>query len=126
MLSRLQKQPKCHPHLLQGGYQKQQDALTSCFVIDEVINHCCEHNDRVYVAYIDISKAFDTMWINGIRHKLYDNIGITGKTWWLIRNWYINMKEFVVVDGKSSRIYEVKQGTTRQGGVLSPLLFLML
>ena len=34
------------------------------------------------------------------------------------------MKEFVVVEGKSSRIYEVKQGT-RQGGVLSPWLFLM-
>ena len=33
------------------------------------------------------------------------------------------MKEFVVVEGKSSRIYEVKQGT-RQGGVLSPWLFL--
>ena len=34
VLSRLQKQPRCQPHLFQGGYQKQQDALTSCFVID--------------------------------------------------------------------------------------------
>ena len=38
--------------------------------------------------------------------------------------WYINMKEFVVVEGKSSRIYEVKQGTS-QSGVLSPWLFLV-
>ena len=68
LLSRLQKQLKCHPNLLQGGYQKQQDALTSCFVIDEVINHCCEHKDKVYVAYMEI---YDTMWTNGMLHKLY-------------------------------------------------------
>ena len=51
-------------------------------------------------------------------------MGITGKMWRLIRNWYTNMKEFVVVDGQSSRVYEVAQGT-RQGGVLSPWLFLV-
>jgi hypothetical protein len=34
------------------------------------------------------------------------------------------MKEFVIVEGKSSRIYELGQGT-RQGGVLSPWLFLV-
>ena len=56
------------PHLLQGGYQKQQNVLTSCFIIDEVINHCCEHNVKFYVAYMDISKAFDTMWINQMLH----------------------------------------------------------
>ena len=124
VLLRLKDKPNCRLHLLQGGYQEQQDALTSCFVIDEVINHCCEDNDNVYVAYMDISKAFDTMWINGMLHKLYYNMGVTGKMWRIIRNWYTNMKEFVVVGGKSSRVYEVSQGT-RQGGVLSPWLFLV-
>ncbi|CAB4019992.1 Hypothetical predicted protein [Paramuricea clavata] len=62
------------------------------------------------------------MWINGMLYKLYYTKGVTGKTWRLIRNWYLNMKEFVIVEGKSSRIYELGQGT-RQGGVLSPWLF---
>ena len=73
---------------------------------------------------MDISKAFDTMWINGMLYKIYQNMGITGKMWRLIRNWYTNMKEFVVVDGQSSRVYEVAQGT-KQGGILSPYLFLV-
>ena len=124
VLIRLKRKTNSRPNPLQGGYQEEQDALTSCFVIDEVINHCCEDNDNVYVAYMDISKAFDTMWINGMLYKLYHNMGITGKMWRLIRNWYTNMKEFVVVDGQSSRVYEVAQGT-RQGGVLSPWLFLV-
>ena len=66
-----------------------------------------------------ISKAFDTMWINGMLYKLYHNKGITGKMWHLIRNWYTNMKEFVAVDGQSSRVYEVAH-SMRKGGVLSP------
>jgi hypothetical protein len=71
---------------LQGAYQKQQSALTSAFIIDEVINHCLEDGDRIFVGYVGIAKAFDRMWINGMLYKLYFNIGITGKTWRLIYN----------------------------------------
>ena len=124
VLSRLQRQHNCQHHPLQGGYQKHQDALTTCFAIEEVINHCREDNDKVYAAYMDISKAFDTMWIIGMLYKLYYTKGVTGKAWRIIRNWYLNMKELVIVEGKSSRIYELGQGT-RQGGVLSPWLFLV-
>jgi hypothetical protein len=108
VLSRLQKQQNCHHHPLQGGYKKQQDALTTCFAIEEVLNHCSEDNDKFYAAYMDISKAFDTMWINGMLYKLYYTKGVTDKAWRLIQNYYLNMKEFVIVEGKSSRrpIYE--------------------
>lgn len=124
VLSRLQKNPNNSHHSLQGGYQKEQDALTTCFVIDEVIKHCCEENEKVYVAYMDISKAFDTMWINGMLYKLYYNKNISGKAWRLIRHWYLDMQEFVFIEGTTSRTYELFQGT-RQGGVLSPWLFLV-
>jgi hypothetical protein len=40
VLSRLLREPKYLHHPLQGGYQKQQDALTTCFMIEEVINQC--------------------------------------------------------------------------------------
>ena len=30
-------------------------------MIEEVINHCLEEKEKVYVAYMDISKAFDTI-----------------------------------------------------------------
>ena len=73
---------------------------------------------------MDISKAFDTMQINYMLFKLYHNKGICGKAWRLIRYWYIDMAEFVRIEGKSSRTYIIHQGT-RQGGVLSPWLFLV-
>lgn len=124
VLSRLQNEPRYSHNPLQGGYQEQQDALTTCFTIEETINHCCEENEKVFVAFMDISKAFDTMWINAMLYKLFHNKGISGKVWRLIRDWYTGMKEFLFIEGKSSRSYRLEQGT-RQGGVLSPWLFLV-
>ena len=46
VLSGLLKESKYLPHSLQGGYQKQQDALTTCFMIEEAINHCLEEKER--------------------------------------------------------------------------------
>jgi sarcosine oxidase/L-pipecolate oxidase len=85
VLSRLLKEPKYLHHPLQGGYQKQQDALTTCFTIEEVINQCLEEKEKVYVAYMDISKAFDTMGINSMLFKLYHNKGICGKAWCVLK-----------------------------------------
>ena len=48
-------------HKLQGAYRSEQDALTTAFIIDEVINQCGEDRDKAYVCYVDVKKAFDTM-----------------------------------------------------------------
>lgn len=90
------------------------------FTIDEVVNHCCEEKEKVYAAYMDI-----TMWIDAMLYKLHYNKVIVGKTWRLIKNWYMDMKKFVFIGGKASRTYNLHHGT-RQGGVLSPWLFLVL
>ena len=57
-------------------------------------------------------------------YKLYHHMGITGKTWRIIKNWYTNMKEVICVNGLYSREYNILQGT-RQGGIISPWLFLV-
>ena len=124
ILNRISKRPKTAIHCLQGAYQKQQDALTTAFIIDETIRSCCEDGDQVYVCFVDISKAFDRMWIDAMLYKLYHHAKLQGKCWRLIRNWYTNMKEVVYVDGFYSRTYTLQQGT-RQGGILSPWLFLV-
>ena len=93
VLSRLLNESKYLHYPLQGGYQKQQDALTTCFMIEEVINYCFDEK-KAYVAYVNISKAFDAMGINDMHFKLYHNKGICGKAWRLIRDWYTDIAEF--------------------------------
>ena len=120
ILNGMQSIPGTQIHSLQGAYQKEQDALTTAFVIDESIKSCCDEGDCVYACFVDIRKAFDKMWIDAMLYQA----GIKGKCWRIIRSWYSNMREMVYINGIYSRIYDLRQGT-RQGGILSPWLFLV-
>ncbi|CAB4019989.1 Hypothetical predicted protein [Paramuricea clavata] len=124
ILNRIQSLPPTQIHSLQGAYQKEQDALTTAFMIDESIKSCCDEGDCVYACFVDIRKAFDKMWIDAMLYKLFHKAGIKGKCWRIIRSWYSNMSELVHINGAYSRIYNLRQGT-RQGGILSPWLFLV-
>ena len=124
ILNRIQSLPPTQIHSLQGAYQKEQDALTTAFMIDESIKSCCEEGDCVYACFVDIRKAFDKMWIDAMLYKLFHQAGIKGKCWRIIRSCYSNMSELVHINGAYSRIYNLRQGT-RQGGILSPWLFLV-
>ena len=109
-------QCKCHKslHKLQGAYRSEQDGLTTSFIIDEVINKCGEDGDKAYVCYVDVKKAFDTVWIDAMLYKLY-HVGVTGKAWRIISSWYEDMREYVLIAGWKSREYKISHGT-RQGG----------
>ena len=93
-------------------------------MIDEVIKSCCDDDDHVYSCFVDFSKAFDRMWIDAMLYKLYHHAQIKGKCWRIVRNWYLGMKKVVYINGSYSRTYDIPRGT-RQGGILSPWLFLV-
>ena len=110
------------PNRLQFAYQRSNSSDMASFVLQEVINQYNEERSTVYSCFLDSSKAFDTVWTDGLFYKLY-NIGIRGKTWRLLRNWYSNMSCCVLLDGLVSESFCVSQGI-RQGGVLSPWLYM--
>ena len=68
------------PHPLQEAYQAKHDALKTSFIIDKSIKHCWEENDKVFARHVDVSKAFDKVWINRMLFKLYYNAKIVGKS----------------------------------------------
>lgn len=71
VLNRIQNYPSALIHALQGANQKEQDAITTVFTIDETIKYCCEDGDEVYSCFVDFSKAFDRMWVDAMLYKLY-------------------------------------------------------
>ena len=56
--------------------------------------------------------------------KLFE-VGVNGKMWRLLRNWYEGGSCCVKIDGRLSATYSVGRGV-KQGSVLSPALFLLV
>ena len=73
--------------------------------------------------YLDMSKAFDKVWHEGLLFKLKQN-GIEGNLLNLFQNYLTNRKQRVVLNGMESNWGDIRAGVP-QGSVLGPLLFLI-
>ena len=73
--------------------------------------------------FLDISKAFDRVWHEGLIFKL-KSYGISGSLLSLIQNFLSGRSQRVVLDGQSSEWSEISAGVP-QGSILGPLFFLI-
>ena len=73
--------------------------------------------------FLDISKAFDKVWHDGLIFKLEQN-GISGNLLRLLQNYLDDRKQRVVINGSYSDYSNIESGVP-QGSVLGPLLFLV-
>ena len=113
--------PPIHP--LQGGFQKNIGCLMSSFLLRESISYAKENGSKLYVCFLDVKKAFDCVWHDGLFYKLYKS-GVNKTFCRLIVNMYTDMFSCVRNRGHRSSWFRVLQGT-RQGGVISPFLYLI-
>ena len=72
---------------------------------------------------LDLSKAFDKVWHDGIFFKL-KAYGVEGKLLSLLKNDPENREQRVVLNGQTSEWRKIMSGITK-GSVLGPLLFLI-
>ncbi len=81
-------------------------------------------NHFVPTVFVDISKAYDKVWIDGLLYKLHHDIGIRGNLFYMIRALLTSRTIQVVCDGKTSTLFDLTAGVP-QGSILAPLLFLV-
>ncbi len=75
----------------------------------------------MWVAMLDLRKAFDTVWTNGLLYRLYE-AGIGGKAWRIIKDMYNGAECSIKIGSKLSEWFQIKQGV-HQGAPMSMLLF---
>ena len=73
--------------------------------------------------FLNISKAFDKVWHNGLIFKLYRN-GISEDVINILRDFLRNRKQRVVLNGQCSSWADVNTGVS-QGSILGPQFFLI-
>ena len=78
---------------------------------------------EVRAVFLDISKAFDKVWHDGLLYKLKQN-GNSGCLLKLFENYLHNRNQRVVLNGSYSDYYPIESGVP-QGSVIGPLLFLV-
>ena len=78
---------------------------------------------EVRAVFLDISKAFDKVWHEGLIFKLEQN-GISGNLLKRFQNYLRSRKQRVVLNGSYSDFSSIESGVP-QGSVLGPLLFLV-
>ena len=103
----------------QGGFRKGRGCVDQLFVLTGIINK--RKNLQTYCCFIDLKKAFDRVWRNGLWKALWEE-GIRGKMWRVIRSLYRHTKSKILLGQDETDFFDIEAGV-RQGCVLSPILF---
>ena len=81
-----------------------------------------QYNKDVYCAFLDLEKAYDSVWRQAMFKKLDKLHKIPGDTLIWIKSMYANTKSCTRVGNKLSSIYQTHNGL-QQGALSSPILF---
>ena len=108
----------------QGAFRKDRRLEDHIFTLQGICSLAKSSKKPLYVAFLDLSKAFDRVWRDGLFANLW-NSGIQGKCWRLIQAIYKNVENKVLFGDFESDWFDQEFGV-KQGCTLSPTLFSVL
>ena len=106
---------------LQLGFTSGGGCDKALFIVRSVVEYFNEYGSTVYLASLDISKAYDSVNHCVLIYKLYE-IGVPSDLILLFVYWFQNLFCVVVWEGCHTLPFNMKSGV-RQGGILSCWFF---
>jgi len=103
----------------QAGFRKGRSTIDQLLILIELIRN--RRPKKTYCAFLDIQKAYDRVWRQGLWFILH-KYGIRGKLWRVLKNLYAKVESCVRLGKYCTDFFEILVGL-RQGCLLSPMLF---
>lgn len=107
----------------QAGFRRYKSTEDQTTHLAQVIEDSFQAQKVTLAAFIDLQKAFDKVWKDGLLVKLLRS-GIQGNMYKWTKSYLHNRRARVLVNGQCGRKVLLRQGVP-QGGVLSPTLFIL-
>ena len=108
-------------HEGQAGFRVNRSCMDNVYTLNEIVQGRFREDKETYAFFLDVQKAYDTVWRDGLWLKLWD-MGVKGRMWRVIKKMYEASRSTVLLEGEKSVMFSVEQGVA-QGCSLSPILF---
>jgi hypothetical protein len=106
----------------QSGFRANRSTSDHLLRLSESVLRAFNRQSHVLAVFLDVEKAFDAVWLDGLRYKLYMNTGIPPRVIRWISSYLTNRKVQVSVNGSLSTEI-LPQAGVPQGSVIAPVLF---
>ena len=107
----------------QFGFRKYHRTTDSLFILKTIINKYVNQNkQKIFGCFIDLKKAFDSIWRLGLLYKILKNQDVSEKMYNIIKNIYKHHEASVKVKENISEPVSIDRGL-KQGDSLSSNLF---
>ena len=121
ILIRLQKLAERIYPKSQCGFRAERSPIDMILSLRQLQEKCREQHMPLYIAFIDLTKAFDLVSRDGL-FKVLPKIGCPPKMQSMIESFHTDTKGTVQFNGSFSEPFEIRSGV-KQGCVLTPTLF---
>ena len=108
----------------QCGFMKERGTKDMIFTARQLQEKCQEQNVDLYMTFVDLTKAFDTVSRDGLM-KIMTKFGCSPRYIAMVRQFHDGMQARVQNDGEYSEPFLVTNGV-KQGCVMAPTLFSMM
>jgi hypothetical protein len=77
---RKRMESQVHLHEAQAAFRSKRSCTDNLFVLTRILQEAGKANKTVYAFFLDVRKAYDTVWRDGLSAKLLEK-GVDGKLW---------------------------------------------
>ena len=103
----------------QFGFRANRSTIDMVFSIRQLQEKCREQRKPLYIAFIDLTKAFDLVSRDQF-FKILPKIGCSPRLLSIIKSFHDDMNGTVIFDGSTSIAFDIRSGV-KQGCVLAPV-----